>query len=48
MESRLRETFGLRTVLKGTAKRGKIILQYENSDELERLYQCLERLEEGQ
>lgn len=47
MESRLRETFGLRTVLKGTAKRGKIILQYENSDELERLYQCLERLEEG-
>jgi ParB family chromosome partitioning protein len=45
MESRMRETFGLRTVFKGSRKRGKIILQYENEDDLERLYQCLERLE---
>ncbi len=45
MESRMRETFGLRTVFKGNRKRGKIILQYETEDDLERLYQCLERLE---
>ena len=45
MESRMRETFGLRTMFKGNRKRGKIILQYESEDELERLYQCLERLE---
>ncbi len=45
MENRLRETFGLRTQLKGSRKRGKIILQYYSEDELDRLYQCLERLE---
>lgn len=45
MESRMRETFGLRTVFKGNRKHGKIILQYESEDDLERLYQCLERLE---
>ncbi|MBQ7520968.1 MAG: chromosome partitioning protein ParB, partial [Clostridia bacterium] len=45
MEARMRETFGLRTVFKGNRKRGKIILQYETEDDLERLYQCLERLE---
>ncbi len=45
MESRMRETFGLRTMFKGNRKHGKIILQYESEDDLERLYQCLERLE---
>ncbi len=45
MENRMQETFGLRTQLKGSRKRGKIILQYYSEDELERLYQCLERLE---
>jgi len=45
MESRLQETFGLRTQLRGTQKKGKIILQYYSQEELERLYQCLERLE---
>ena len=45
MENRMRETFGLRTQLKGNRKHGKIILQYYSEDELERLYQCLERLE---
>lgn len=46
MENRLRETLGLRTVLKGSRKHGKIILQYYSEEELERLYQCLERLED--
>ena len=45
MENRLRETFGLRTELKGSRKKGKIILQYYSEDELDRLYQCLEKLE---
>ena len=45
MENRLRETLGLRTELKGTRKRGKIVLQYYSEDELDRLYQCLEKLE---
>ena len=46
MENRMRETLGLRTTLKGNRKKGKIILQYYSEEELERLYQCLERLEE--
>ena len=46
MENRMREALGLRTQLKGTRKRGKIILQYYSEDELDRLYQCLEKLEE--
>ena len=45
MENRMRETLGLRTTLKGNRKKGKIILQYYSEEELERLYQCLERLE---
>ena len=45
MENRMRETFGLRTTLQGSRKRGRIVLQYYSEDELERLYQCLERLE---
>ena len=48
MENRMRETFGLRTTFKGNRKHGKIILQYYNEDELERLYQCLEKLNEGE
>ena len=47
MENRMRETFGLRTTFKGNRKHGKIILQYYNEDELERLYVCLEKLNEG-
>lgn len=46
MENRMRETLGLRTELKGTRKRGRIILQYYSEEELDRLYQCLEKLED--
>ena len=46
MENRLQETFGLRTQLKGSRKRGRIILQYYSEEELDRLYQCLEKLEQ--
>lgn len=46
MENRMRETMGVRAQIKGNRKHGKIILQYYNEDELEQIYQCLERLEE--
>ena len=45
MESRLRDAFGVRTQIRGNRKHGKIIMQYYNEDELERLYQCMEALE---
>ena len=45
MESRLRDAFGVRTQIRGNRKHGKIILQYYNEDELERLYQYMEALE---
>lgn len=47
MENKMLNTLGLRTTIRGNRKHGKIILQYYNEDELERLYQCLEQLEKG-
>jgi len=37
---------GVRTQVRGNRKHGKIILQYTNEDELERIYLCMEQLEE--
>lgn len=45
MENRMRDVMGVRTVVKGNRKHGRIILQYTNEDELERIYQCMEQLE---
>lgn len=45
MENRMRNTFGVRTQIRGNAKKGKIILEYCNADELEKVYQCMETLE---
>lgn len=45
MENKMRENLGVRATIKGNRKHGKIILQYYNEDELERLYQCMEWLE---
>lgn len=45
MENRLRDVMGVRTVVRGNRKHGKIILQYTNEDELERIYLCMEQLE---
>ena len=45
MENRMRNTFGVRTQIRGNAKKGKIILEYCNADELEKVYQCMEMLE---
>ncbi len=45
MENRLRDATGVRTQIKGNRKHGRVILQYTNEDELERIYQCMEMLE---
>ena len=47
MENRLREAFGVRALLKGSRKKGKVILQYTTEDELEAIYQAMEKLEQS-
>ena len=44
LESRVRETLGVRATLSGTAKKGKIVLQYYSQEELEHLSDLLSRL----
>lgn len=44
LESRVRETLGVRATLSGTAKKGKIVLQYYSQEELEHLSNLLSRL----
>lgn len=44
LEGRMREVLGVRTTFSGSAKKGKIILQYYSTEELDSLYQALERL----
>ena len=45
LENRVRETFGIRATLTGSAKKGKIVLQYYSQEELEHLSDLLGRLE---
>ncbi len=47
METRFREAVGVRAVVTGNRKRGKIILQYQSEDELEQIYLAMEKLEQG-
>ena len=44
LETLCRETFGMRATLTGTAKKGKIMLQYYSQDDLERLNEVLQQL----
>ena len=44
LESRVRETLGVRATLSGTAQKGKIVLQYYSQEELEHLSDLLSRL----
>jgi len=46
LETLCREAFGMRATLTGTAKKGKIVLQYYSQDELERLNELLQQLQE--
>lgn len=45
LEGRVREALGMRATLSGNAKKGKIVLQYYSQEELERLYEVLEKLD---
>ena len=46
LESRVRETLGIRATLTGNAKKGKIVLQYYSQEELEHLSDMLARMQE--
>ena len=46
MENRLRSVLGVRATIQGNQKRGKISLQYSSEEELERLYETMEALED--
>lgn len=43
LEDRVRETFGVRTTLTGSDRKGKIVLQYDSREELEHLSDLLSR-----
>ena len=45
LQDRLLEKTGMRAKLTGTAKKGKIVLQYGSMEELNRLYELLERVD---
>ena len=45
LEGRVRETLGMRATLSGNAKKRKFVLQYYSQEELERLYEVLEKLD---
>ena len=45
MCERLQNALGVRTVLHGNLKKGKIVLQYNSAEELEMIYEAMERLE---
>ena len=45
MQERLQNVLGVRTALHGNLKKGKIILQYDSAEELEAIYEAIERLE---
>ena len=45
MQSRLESVLGVRTTLRGNLKKGKIVLQYSSAEELEAIYEAMERLE---
>ena len=46
LETRFREAMGVKATLTGSEKKGKIVLQYSSREELELLYEQLNRLSE--
>lgn len=46
LQTRIRETMGMQVTLKGSEKKGKIVLEYSTRDELEAFNSLLMRLEE--
>ena len=47
MRARLQTVLGVRTALRGNLKRGKVVLQYNSAEELEAIFEAMERLENG-
>ena len=47
LERRIRECMGVRATLTGTEKKGRIVLQYYSREELERLSELLDRMEQA-
>jgi len=45
MRARLQNVLGVRAMLRGNLKKGKIVLQYSTPEELEAIYEAMERLE---
>lgn len=43
-EERLREALGVRAAIRGNMKKGKVVLSYASFDELEHIYEAVERL----
>ena len=44
LQNSMREALGLKTVLSGNEKKGKITLSYNTAEELEHLYEVIGRL----
>jgi ParB-like partition proteins len=46
MEGKLTEAFGVKAVLSGSRKKGKIVLPYATAQELDRIYDAIEKLKD--
>lgn len=45
MQERMRSAFGVRATLQGNGQKGKVVLPYRNPDELNAIFQALEKIE---
>ena len=43
-----RDVFGARAELNGDANRGKLVIHYQSSDDLQRIWEMLELMEQNQ
>ena len=48
MERMAREVFGTRAQLTGTLEKGKLTLSYYSRDDLDRIYEVLELIQQGE
>ena len=48
MERMAREVFGTRAQLTGTLEKGKLTLSYYSRDDLDRIYEVLECIQQGE
>ena len=48
LERMARDVFGARAELNGDANRGKLVIHYQSSDDLQRIWEMLELMEQNQ